>query len=510
MIELLDDFYHVQKACELFQTYPGDRFLVRGISCIVGENIDYVRLLSFASILFTSGLLLKIFGLFKEKYKWHYFMLLGLHPMVLFPFFYASQFATSVSVLWASIGLYLTQRYSKWNFLVLILWGFLGPLTRFESAYIFLMLWCSYNLMLFIKTDNIDKFTNRLLTHIKKINWTNLIILLIAFKTGGVAIKYMLPGVIDEKVFIDNIAKMYPSKEYYLSQIWAIILYFKNAIFPFSHTFFGNWYAWKDVTQGFGPIILISAYIITLMVSGTLTFIKTKYGKNLQITAGGMFIFILISTGFSIAIRSDWYYPSRQYLATLIILCFLAQILNRIKKSKLTWALILYFSTSTFYSVFYQYSDHDRFYNHEKLFSTKLHPILILNRANEYLSQGKLDMAEIGYHIVYRNIPPEMYLTSHRAAIFWLMSLYGGYQINELRNNKEDSFKILQILVRGTYFISTHACLQDVRIPIDECFSKDRVENFCAYYYRLDFPKQMQVHPYRIDVKQYCDQLSNR
>lgn len=501
MISLLDDYFHVSKACYLFENYPGDRFLIRFLSCITGENLWSTRLLSFVFILATIYLFIKIFKLKRKEV-----LTLGLfiHPMLFFPVFYASQFATSFSVFWSALTLFSLERLKgKYHYIVCFLVALMGPLGRFESLYIFFMLYVAFLIFKALREVHLRAFIKEVFKKLSQDKW-GILLIIFGFKLGEWVINHY-QGSFNEFKFIYYVPNVYPKNYYYGSQVWAIILYLRNFIFPFTHTFFGDWTDWYDVGRHYSRLFLIYFTFLSLLFFVFCKSLKSSW----KYLIGGLMLFILISTGFSIFVRSQWYYPSRQYLATMIFISFLSiffsqKMMNKWFKSLLVLIITLN-SLSLVYSSFVQYRSKEAFYRHEKLFSDDVDPLLILEKANLFFKNKDYKKSLVGYYKVYEMIPLEMAKLSNAASVYHFLALEGAYRAYEMLSDYGQSEKTLQLLMQGTYYMSTHVCLQDKRIPIQECLTKDRAHNFCQYLLSSNMPRLIQIRKYRKNsIKSFC------
>lgn len=427
------------------------------------------------------------------------FFIIFLNPFTLYGFIHASQIS-SILMFTTAFGflLFLEKSPSKiffWPITCLFL--FVGSLIRFEFIHTFIIILIFYTLFRskFI-FSNLKTILN------KKFIVKNSLIIMLFFlikliyvalsekKTMG----YVLPNV-------NTISfATYPPFDYYISQPIAVLIYLKNLLFPFSFTYYDNWHLWYQTFESPLLLILILLVIVLYFTTGFLSF---KKNENLYLRCfnWAFFVFLSISFIYSSFIRVSWYYPAREVLGAIF---FLGIITHFIKNNKVLLILCFYYSTSFIYLVSFPFQSFDNLYTHEKLFSSGQHPFLVSIRANNYYLEEDYEKALYGYEIIWNSIPESILAKSSRAGVFWSLALYGSYVTSVKLGSELRAKYFINQLLRSTYFPSTHACLQDITIPLKKCLSPDRIQNYCRMYSMGAMPKMFEINRLRKDPKVFC------
>lgn len=540
MISLLDDFYHVKQACSNLALSPGDRYLVSFLNCLGGESVTATRIFSLITIAITCYIILSLFFPRSNKKEtishgqlsskgglskfFIYFLVLFFHPMILFPFFYASQFSTALTVLWAALAVWILLAWKNgyWPWLqvfLLTMMAFVGALIRVETNWYFSILFGTITLYRFIEQQcDIREFQDRkkksfftLFSKWQIILAFYLIIMVIVIHK--VLQKWFFGGISTYDIVSSN-TSMYPLTAYYQSQFLAIIYYYQNIILPFWHSFYGSWLDWWDFHQNwifslllvFSIVLFHAATFWWSLVNKPLLFPSFKQDRlNMRFLWAAFFLFFTITAIFSALPRSDWYYPSRQYFGTFFFLIFILKATQNLKKQiQVAMIISLYFFTSTLYSIFYHYHDQLSFYKHEKMVTRDIHPFVRLDMANQAYIQGDYSTALATYYNVYKSVPLEAARVSHRAAVFWLLGVYGGHITSIKMGDTQSAKQSFNILMSSTYFMSTLACLQNPDVDLNICKDEKRRSNFCIYALNRNFPRLQQARELRISVEEYC------
>lgn len=505
MISLFDDYYHIKSACSLSDNLANNRFLPRAISCLLGESVQNTRV---ASLFFSVLLVTLLFKLFfnkeeKSNIRFYKFLILLINPFTLYPLINASQLSSIMMYTLSFLLLYFFIHYHhkkksiiNWALATSIL--FVGSLTRFEFIHCYIIICFFYYLY---KVDFKPKLLKKLIDKNFYIIQSLYILIFFTLKLCYVKLAskktmgYILPN-------IDSISfQTYPKLDYYLSQPLAFIIYLKNLIFPFSLTYYDNWHLWHQVKNSALLLSLSIIFITFFICTSIYTFASKK--KNLtSCLAKSLFIFISITIIFSAFMRVSWYYPARQILGSII---FISILLGQIKNEKKLQLILLYTLTSFSYLIIYPFNSYENLYAHEKIFSSQLHPVLIQRRADDYYKNGDYDKSLYGYETIRKSLTEnDIYLKSSRAAVFWSLAVYGSYaSLIKLKNHAMAQKYMLQ-LMRGTYFVTTHACLQDDNISLEACLTAQRIENYCKMYLMKALPSMIQVKAYRKSPELFC------
>lgn len=502
MIALFDDFLHIERACSKMINTPDDRIAVSALNCFLGESIDTTRWVSLLMIFITIFVLDRIY--FNER-NWRRLLLFFIHPLVLVPFFWASQITTSMSVLWSSIWVLLFLRWFKSTkpivsrFLPVFLFTFVGFTLRFESvAYVFVLLslWAIQNRKAFI--DGYRKVIAGLV----------LISLLFARFVTGI-IHYVVPyesPFNQVAVTASGNLTSYPQGSWIFLQMDAVWSYVEALVLPWKASFYGNWYRWWEILKEPSVTVMrFSFLIITGVVILSLSYFyfrKKKETTEIPVKVFWAFVFFLgVTIGLSALPRSDWYYLSRVYLGTLCFMVWMTPLLVRKKILYYPVAIILLVSSCA--HGFLHYSSESNMRIYEKEVAGGAHPFLDFTQAAELDSEGKhLDAIKV-LHGVYQKIPKESAMVSSRAGIFWSLALYHSWVIYEKMGEHQNAAEVFRHLRDSTYFPSIHACLQNDSEPVEKCLAGDLKTVFCTSF-AGGFPNLETVRPYRVSVESVC------
>ena len=506
-MELLDDFYHVRSACNILAEFPYDRPLINWLHCMGGQSTTVSKIMSLLVITAAMALLYRFLVKRMPRGTVSDLPFFLLQPMVLFPYFYASQFSTAITNAWAVIGaiFFLSPRPSLLpSLLGSCVLAIAGVSLRFESVYIITMMSASL-LLLAQNIDDLD-FYGTVKKYFGKNNSIKIAVFyLVFFAAKGI----ILSATSTEDALgkaIESGRNSYPIDAWYNSQVVAILRYLQNFFLPFSHSFYGDWHEWLWVDESFEGFLPAAAFVS--LTIGALSWSLASRGLSGRARLGiqGIALFIFICSVSSSVPRSDWYYPSRQHLASIVLMGYMLVLFRRLR-SRMPWAALsaAYFAASLIYASFFQYKNMKNMYDHDMFFYGDVHPFVRFHLAEEELAKGGDEIALGTYFNVYDRIPWDAAMRSHRAAVFVLQALYNGYYILKKNQRHEQASEIFSTLIDSTYFISTAACLQSADIGIDRCLdSKEKKDNFCVYHVGMNFPRLRQFAPYRIDVDSLC------
>ena len=253
MIEkLLDDFYHVEQACGILSDKPFDRPLVNALHCLGGESVMVSRWIGLLVIVAAMFVFLRfLHSGKKQRLPLHLFALF--HPIVLFPYLYASQLSSAVTVAWAVGGVVFFFRKCRnrvWAVVGAFLLAVVGLGVRFEAPYILIMMVGSM-LILFQSRDKLT-VADTVRRYFNRDNVLKIGVFLgsfFAMKVWAKAFFLNLDGVLRTAALEQGMH--YPLESWYNSQVLSILHYLQNFLFPFSHSFYGNWQEYVWVAQTF-------------------------------------------------------------------------------------------------------------------------------------------------------------------------------------------------------------------------------------------------------------------
>ena len=510
MIEkLLDDFLHVEQACTILSARPFDRPLVNLLHCMGGESVMVSRWMGLVVMIATMFVFIRFLH---PLSKWRDVPLFSFfHPIVFFPFLYASQLSSAVTVAWAVGGMLFF--FHKCRSMVgtiggSILLALMGMSVRFESPYVLIMLVGSI-LVLIQSRDNLSIVE----TAKKYFHRENIVKMVVVFGTFFAMKKlaqiYLTPN--SENVIAMEMTWVthYPLMSWYNVQVLAILHYLQNFFFPFSHSFYGNWQEYIWVARSFHGFLPIGIFLsLTLGLLGW-SYGSQRLSPNLGLLTRGVVMFILISLVVSAIPRTEWYYPVRGHLATVVLMGYVSVFVGRLKRIKIVdLVLAAYLLGSMGYAVLFQYKSFDNMYAHDKFFYGDVHPFLRMKLADREWRKGNREIALGTWFNVYRRIPGDVAKKSNRAGLYKMLALYNGWYAYEKSGRSQESRPLLPELSGNTYFISMAVCLQDSRVDLEECLEdRDRVFNYCMYKKIPNISPLKQAHPFRIDMEPHCLKL---
>ena len=510
MIEkLLDDFYHVEQACDILSDKPFDRPLINSLHCLGGESVGVSRWISLIVMLL--GMFAFVRFLHPEKKSGRPFHLFAFfHPIILFPYFYASQLSSAVTVAWAIGGvIFFFHKFQNMFYAVggSFLLALLGMGVRFEAAYILIMVTGSV-LVLVQFRDNLT-FAEAIKKYFNKENIVKGVVFFISFFSMKRLVEFYFSnawGVV--KIMAVEKEAHYPLESWYNSQVVAILHYFQNFLFPFSHSFYGNWheYFWIERTfDGFLPMVIF--LLLTLGLLGWSYLGRISPGLRLLIR--GLVMFFLIALISSFVPRSEWYYTARGHLPAVILMGYISVLVARFKSEKVVSALLsVYIIICLAYTTLFQYKNIDNMYAHDKFFYGDVHPFLRMKLADREWTKGNHEVALQTWFNVYERIPLDVARRVSRVGLYKLLALYNGWYAYEVNGRHEESFQLLPQLLDNTYFISTSVCLQDSRVELAKCLEdQKKIDNFCSYRSWLNIPLLKQAHSVRMDMEPHCLKL---
>lgn len=477
MIPLMDDPTHIAHACARTANWS-DRIAITSLNCWLGESVEASRFASLILIVLTVLILDRIF--FRER-DWRRIFLMMAHPLVLTPFFWASQISTSLTTFWAAAWLWLLVNRHWWG---LLPFSLLVYTVRFEGGFYalaFLSIWLIQN-------------RNHLLT--KKV-WTGL----------AVAIPMLLGVLIlGLKTHILVGDSSYPYGIWPVLQLDALLRYGQSLIFPWKASFMGDWYRWMTVADHPEKTIYIFLLSEVLWVGVMALWIRTsiRKGSDAELPKRllmGTIYFFGCTFAVSILPRSDWHYLIRTYLG---VLCWWIWMAPMILKNRLVHAVVmLVMLLSTGAHVFGHYSSDSNFRIYEQEVAGADHPFLDLSEAKDLTDSGKIDQAVRVLYSSYSKIPLEYASKSPRTGVLWSQVLYEAWLLYEIKADLNMSQKVYRVLQKSTFFPAVHACLQVEKDNPEQCLEGARRASFCSSFGH-EYPRLKTARDYLLKVKDIC------
>ena len=510
MIEkLLDDFLHVEQSCSILSARPFDRPLVNFLHCVGGETVMVSRVMALLTMLLSMFVFIRFLHPHQKLKDFPWLTLV--HPIILFPFFYASQLSSAVTVAWAVGGIvFFFHKFTNiaWAVSGALMLALVGMCVRFEAPYILIMMVGSV-LVLLQSRDNLT-FLKTIKKYFYRENIIKTVVLFGAFFImKNLAQAYLNPN--SERAIAMEMTwgTHYSLESWYNSQVLAVLHYIQNFIFPFAHSFYGNWQEYVWVVRTFeSPLPMV---VFLLLILGLLGW---SYGsrilsENIRLLIRGLVMFVLIALVVSAIPRTEWYYPTRGHLAAVVLMGYVSVFVSRLKWARAFGFIVaIYLVASMGYATLFQYKNIDNMYAHDKFFYGDVHPFLRMELATREWNKGNHEIALQTWFNVYKRIPSDVAQQSNRAGLYKLLALYNGWHAYETTARSEESYRLLPELLGNTYFISMAVCLQDSRVDINECFKeRDRIIHYCVYLRMPNIPPLKQAHPFRVDIEPHCLKL---
>ena len=471
---------------------PTYRSLVYGVTCAAGESIVGTKLISLFALLSSIFLLAPIFkspSFVSTSMRYRILNWLPIvHPIVLFPFFYASQISTSLTLLWtaAVIRLFCSQegwRRTELQIALGLLLAGLGQLIRVEAIYLAMMIFGSWTLFRLCFqgisfSQRIKSFS--LLTPIAA-RFLVFVILFLALNRFIPATFRSDPmGIAPDFGF----ALDYPQSSHLAVQIWASGLYLKGFLFPIGSSFFGPWTDWIWIHDR--PQIQ-SLLTLLAVVLGLGLFALSLLGSRVQVrlAAAGLFCFLAFSWIQSLFMRADWYALSRAEVAS-VVLCFFIQGVfqsssdaNLEKTVTVYKAVLLYFFLNSFALLVLHYGSYSGFVESESMLVGAKSPAANLEASKLARSEGRLQDALEAAHRAYGLIPQRVLSESTAALSSYTFALYDGYRVAEQMKRPDLALGALKVMMNINNYHSTLLCLENASIPLEACTTKSRLDWFC-------------------------------
>ncbi len=515
MIRLLDDFTHIGFACTRLQENPEDRFAVVGLNCILGENITHTRIASLIVILLT--LMILDFTFFRNR-NWRRPLLMALHPLILIPFFWASQISTSLTTLFAAVWAFFAVAWIEgtkgnrpwWAWLFIPASGACILVRQETVAYcgVFAILWGIQHWRT-IK-DRPGAVLSAIFLSVGGFQLAKKLF----FKTGftTIASSPLIQNISNSLAGEGSTTPDYPVPSWPFLQLDSTLRYLEGLLLPWRTSFYGNWYKWWEIHQNpFKTALQFAAFagLIALSLWITRNLLRKK-GRGSDIVSR-MSLGLAFFTGSSLLLsavpRSDWYYPARAYLGSLAFFIWVSPLL--IRNGRIFAIFGIAFSASSLAHGIFHFQDDRSFVAYETEITGANHPYLDLLDADQKLKSGQGEEAIKSLFKIYSLISKDSAAASLRAGFFWSEGLYEAWRTYSLLGNETKALEVYRVLQNSTYFQSTHACLQIPSIPVEECLAEDRKSHFCESF-SLSYPRTKTVRPYRLEPEKICGYKPNQ
>ena len=534
-----DDFYHILNACSFSENHPGYRLLISRITCALGQSLTSTRIASLICIVLSALLFVKLFSWKDAKKIEIVFAILAIsfHPVILFPFFYASQFSTAISVLWAVFSVYCINKLKPPIYICAVMGfslGILGSFLRFEAIFIFSVVYlCLF--AFFTLKKRIRKFFSAehfvsLIFFLFSISLTTLLaalnisdfppfysILLGNFITSqqsetspknnekALTLPEKAPVATSEAQL-----PFYSPTTHYAVQIWALALYIKNIFMPHQVSFYGPWSDWWRIDQSPAKQRVLYLGFLLLLSSLCIALVGNFFNSlSIRLWILGFLSFLIITFSSSAILRVDWYFVSREYVGAFLFLALsLCAVFesNFLKKQKLCFLLfiVLISSVCSLRSTFVQYKNFGNFLNYEQLITSNKSPQVLLTKGHRSYVQGDLKNAKGHYNSIVDMIPESALEKSATAVKYWSYAQSGAYQTAKWNKDIELRKKIARTLLKDNSFISTSICLQEKSIPLEQCSTSEKKRRFCGTYNSKFFRPDLGFRFLRIPAKEFC------
>jgi len=457
MIALYDDYYLISQACRIVIEKPFYRILHSQTACLLGQNVDYVRIFSLLILLVAAFIFVKSI-VTDQRDLIRQYLFIGLNSAYLVGFYYSSLLSMSFAVLWCSLFIYF---YKKESLRYSVPLGLLAFLIR-KEVYFYILIFIVFDLFRTRFLQNIDY--KKYLTQ-KKIKF--FILSFLAYTLIDLIIYFFFDYRNQLSNFYSNNGQ-YPENSRLAVQIWAALLYLKNIILPHTMSFYGNFMDWFWIHQNKLIQAVLWGGLVTLFTFGTYSFFKIKNGFNKYLLTGISFFIVSVFLLSSLP-RTDWYYTTRQIIPSIWLLTFIFDYFKKIKLGSILINIsIIYFLASIFFHIFYHYSSYERFYYYETQFNEKSHPYVYEMYA------GKLSVAkheEKALEVLRRGfttITQESLAASNRTYYYWIRNVYNAFVLGKKVKDESVIKNSYRILLLNKDFYSLIACLQ-VHVDHNEC-----------------------------------------
>lgn len=496
-----DDFLHIGEACYRLDTAPGHRLLLSFFHCYVGTSPLIIRFFSLSCIFLSIYFLSKLLKKNDIKIDKYFYLLISLHSVILFPFFYTSQISTAATFLW-SLGTTYALLYFP-NFILLTFCLGIGHILRFESIYLLIICITYAAVLRFSIKSNI---INPLQVFNKKQYLTSTSFIALFFVIGEVLNvlinTYKAPSNV-LSVYAGNVPD-YPSSSHIFVQFYAIFLYFKNLLLPFDADFFYPWSHWLNIHNSLNLKILLTASFSIISGLSFLFFLKLRKNNKLwRYPLIGLVVFLVVCLTLSIRSRVDWYFQSRQYIATYFFLTFLYLSIQKYLSSnkKISFSILGFLILSTVLQITIHYSDILSFSIWEFSKYENSSPNAI-NFYSSYVATPEERQRLYQKSHIMTNTP--LIYKSAAARKHWLQSLVYGYAASIEVHDRKSQIAISNIIMKSESYYATVVCLAEESIPIDKCLEGGRKNNFCITIHKRKGVAHEIIKP-RLPIESICN-----
>ncbi|MGE4108031.1 MAG: hypothetical protein AB7F66_12515, partial [Bacteriovoracia bacterium] len=310
---LYDDILHVDNACAMLENAPGYRFLIYALSCTGGESLWFNRVASAICLGLAWSLFVRAARRPARDFWWIF------HPLVAFSFFYASQFSTAFTLLWACAGAWCVLNWARYRpngprpgpqlvraAIPLLLLGVAGSTIRMEAAV--------FQTMVLFAIWGLAWVEGRRWPARREL-WTWL-----GFLVYFGVISQLLRGLFP--VFSGGPAALlqlrieepfYPMESHLPVQAYAGLLYLRSFLLPIYASFFGPWTDWWALHVSTAWRIYVVAGWVGV-ASAAAWLMRPRFSAPLRFFSAGVLVFLAAAAVLSAYLRADWYFLSRTTL----------------------------------------------------------------------------------------------------------------------------------------------------------------------------------------------------
>lgn len=466
---LYDDVIHLNGACEAYRVFGPYRQFVYWLTCLLGAEPLPVKIFNLACLLASFWFLHQ--GVFSEARESKSFKPIAyfLHPLVLFPFFYASQISTAITVLWLSMTLYGLNLKSRGKAIAFtLLSACASVVVRSEAAVLLLV--CGLPIVFYRWYWRNDRSSLK-----------NLVRLLSASFLVGFIVPKLLSGYTfryhDVVPVLTGDDLDYPAGSWLPIQHEALKHYLRSFLFPAIAPFYGRWISWYSAYSLSSQtwFLIDGGIVASLLAVAALT---RKKHTTLSCFVFSVLVFSAICLGASFRSRPDWYFLSRTTVPAIFAGMIFVDHLKNEKRYRLLWLVSAVCLFSTLVHVVFHYRSEEAFLSYERRFSSES-PAFHIAQGDYHKSHREYDLAIEEYHQAYALIPPEVAATSARARAYKTVAVYEGFRISKLTGNTYSAKTALTTLMSYNNFYSAIACFLSKEFTDEECVISENRDRFC-------------------------------
>lgn len=502
---LLDNQVYITNACNLLKQAPGYRTIPLSISCLTGGDFEATSILNFIATFVTLFLLFSIYD-FTKKQKLTATIIFGLNSFIAFPYFYAAAHSYVYTILISVLGVYIIKRINKINsknIFLLILCALGLKLVRSEGPLYFIITLVPYLIFNYMKSLNLADFWSKNKHKFIMIGTVILSILIInvllkaSISHGEKITKNLADG---------KYASQFPRDTFYAVSLWATFDYLRAFLTPYYMNFYGNYNDWFTVhkNQNLRIILYLSFSFLSLLSS---FYIIRRKKSSFSYLIIGFSIFIIPGFLISSFLRNQWYYPSRGLLGCIISLPFFIQAFLLLKKEMLKKMIALtigFFFISTFFiHNQYHFKNEQSMYDYETTLLGNNHPTLSKTYAQLIFKQKDFLKSTKILRQANRILNEEGVFLSANMFFLWAENLYWSAASSFFYKSPLTEEMVLKKLYKHPNFFSGLACVQDTRVPIEDCTSPKYLRSLCHPLYKKRFGYKYYKKP-RIKIELLC------